>query len=611
MLLRFLTALIFLLSTAVAIADDPSLVLSQTKLAIGGSKLDTLTSFKLTFELRQAGLEGVGTTLTDVVGGRTVTRFTLGPMTGAEGHDGRRYWVQDSAGIVTVPEGADRRAQNVSAQYRLAFAHWYPKRSVAAPINFRLQLFQQRVKEALEIAPNGGLPFELWFDAQTKLLDRVVEVGATETRTTVYSDYRPFGGLVIPYRILSSNAAAAFGSERVITKVELNVPVAESDFAIPESPRADFAFSGGRREVVLPFRFINNHIYADVKLNGRTFSMLMDTGAANVMTPSVARALGLKSVGDTRVWGAGETSERAAFTRVSTIALGNVRLRNQLFAVVPLEHLGDVEGVPFHGMIGYELFKRFIVKIDYEARKLTLTHPAGWTPVDAGRAVPFVFNGTVPEVEGDIDGVPAAFDIDTGSRASVGLNSPYVQRHALRARFVPNVEAVTGWGIGGPTRASVARVKRLRLGSVNVNDVVVDMSRHAQGVMAHGAPAGSVGSGLLRRFTVTFDYAGQRLFLRPHSGTVVRDAFDRSGLWLNRGAGGLRVDAVIERSPAAEAGIKVDDVVVSVDGRAAAGLSLGDVRDRLRDAPVGTEVRLGVRRGGAVRAVILRLRDLI
>ena len=532
-------------------------------------------------------------------------------MSGAEGHDGRRYWMQDSAGIVTVPEGGDRPAQTVSAQYRQALAHWYPQRARPAKVAFRLQLFRGRVKEAFEITPESGLMFELWFDAQTKFLDRVIEVGATETRTTIYEDYRSVGGLVIPHRIRTSNAAAAFGAERIVVKVELNPAVSDADFTPPPPPAPDFVFSGAKRDVSLPFRFVNNHVYADVKLNGRTFSLLVDTGAANVMTPAVARALGLESVGDARVWGAGETSEKAEFTRVVSVALGGVRLRNQLFAVVPLEKLGDIEGVPFHGMIGYELFKRFVVRIDYKAHSLTLTDPAAWQAAGAGVAAPFAFNGTIPEIEGEIDGVPATFDIDTGSRASVGLNSPYVQRHAMRARFVPNVEAVTGWGLGGPTRASVARVKRLRLGSVAINDVIVDMSLHTAGVMSHAAPSGSIGSGLLKRYTVTFDYAGQRVFFLAHDGTSVRDGFDRSGLWINRGDGGFRVESVVEQSPAALAGLKPGDVITAVDGKSAASIALADLRDRLRDAPLGSEVRLNVRSGGVSRDVALRLRDLI
>ncbi len=62
--------------------------------------------------------------------------------------------------------------------------------------------------------------------------------------------------------------------------------------------------------------------------------------------------------------------------------------------------------------------------------------------------------------------------------------------------------------------------------------------------------------------------------------------------------------------PAAEAGLKIGDVVVTLDGRNAADLSLADARQRLRDSP-GTRVRLTVRSGTATREVTVVLRDLV
>lgn len=617
MLARILLAAVFAaLLAAPTFARDVKLVLAQTKAAAGGAAVDRLKSIRITYRLRQSGLDGTGTTLTDVVGGRVVTRFQLGPITGAEGFDGSRAWMQDQAGIVTMPEGADRRAQSVSAQYRQALGYWYPARAARANVGIRLQLFRQRIKEALEIAPDGGLKFELWFDAQTKMLDRVIEVGASETRTTIYDDYRAVAvpdterGLMVAHRIRSSNAAAAFGAERVVTKVEINPAVSDADFAALAAQPPDFAFAGGKRESVLPFRFLNNHVYVDAKLNGRTFGLLVDTGAANVMTPTVAQALRLRSVGNAQVKGAGEFTENAAFTRVANVSLGDVRLRNQLFAVVPLEKLGAVEGVPFHGILGYELFKRFVVRIDYPRRTLTLYDAGAWRAAGAGVAIPFVFNGTVPEIEGEIDGIAAAFDIDTGSRASVGLNSPFVQKHALRARFKPSIDAVTGWALGGPTRGTVARVGRVKLGPVVVPNVVVDMSLQRLGALTNTAPAGSIGSGLLQRFVVTFDYSRQRIYLLAQPGRA-RDGYDRSGLWINQSAGGFRIDAVVPGSPGALAGLREGDVIVAVDGVSAAALLLNDMRERLRDAPAGTVVRLRVRGGGTPRDVAIILRDLI
>ena len=296
---------------------------------------------------------------------------------------------------------------------------------------------------------------------------------------------------------------------------------------------------------------------------------------------------------------------------MNAMTLGQVRFRDQLFAVVPLEKLSEIEGVPFHGMIGYELFKRLVAKIDYEARTLTLTDPTLWRADGAGTAVPFVFNGTVPEVEGAIDGIPGSFDIDTGSRTSIGLYSPFVLRHGLRGRFSPTIETVTGWGLGGPSRGTVARVRRMRVGSIALADVVVDMSLQTQGALSYSAPAGSIGSGLLKRFAVTFDYQRQRIHLAPNAHVNERDAYDRSGLWINQARQGFKIVAIVERSPAATAGLQEGDTITAIDGISATAVSLGNLRDRLRDSAPGTDIKLTIARERRTLVVALRLRDLI
>src|SRR5260221_1626880 len=267
MLIRSLAGLAIWLSViaAPAFARDADDVLGAAKLASGGEAWDHVTAIRYTFHLRQSGLEGSGETLIDVVGGCFVTRFRLGPFKAAEGFDGRQSWTQDDAGLITMGEGADLRAQAASARYRNALAFWFPERG-RAQISERMQLFRVRIKEIVAVKPDGGLPFDMWFDAQTKLLERVVEDGASETRTIMFDDYRPVHGLMIAHRIRSSNAAADFGSERQITKIDINPAVRDADFAVPPASPPDFAFTGRERQASLPFRFINNHIYVDAKL---------------------------------------------------------------------------------------------------------------------------------------------------------------------------------------------------------------------------------------------------------------------------------------------------------------------------------------------------------
>jgi PDZ domain len=272
--------------------------------------------------------------------------------------------------------------------------------------------------------------------------------------------------------------------------------------------------------------------------------------------------------------------------------------------------LRRAEGVPLAGIIGHELFKRFVVTIDYGHRRLSLTLPSAFSYTGRGTPVPVTFNGAMPQVEGEVDSVRGRFDLDTGSRAGLTLLRPFGEAHGLAERYRPGYEAVTGWGIGGPSRARVIRVGELRLGDVSIAGVIGELSTQAKGAFTDPHAAGMVGGGVLKRFNVTFDYSGRRVIFERNANDRTPDAADRAGLWLNLGDDSFEVADVVEASPAADAGIARGDRILALDGGKPPGLTLADARQALRAAP-GTRVRLTVESPGGVREAVIVLRELV
>jgi carboxyl-terminal processing protease len=88
-------------------------------------------------------------------------------------------------------------------------------------------------------------------------------------------------------------------------------------------------------------------------------------------------------------------------------------------------------------------------------------------------------------------------------------------------------------------------------------------------------------------------------YLNPRQAQLLdeetKGRFTGVGLSVNEVKRGLRVVEVFKRSPAARAGIKVDDLIVSVNGRSIAGAS-SDLSTAKIKGPAGTEVTLGVLR---------------
>ncbi len=590
----------------------PAEVLARAKAASGGAAWDAVTGLRVRAKVRMGGMNGAVETLQDARAGRYVSRIELGPAREAEGFDGAQAWSQDDSGQVRAEEGGDAREGAADEAYRTALAFWYPERWPASIEGAGDREEGARRFRVVRITPRGGRPFELWIDAATSLPDRTVEKTAAETRTVLFSDYREVQGVKVPFAYRQTNGEAKYDQLISVDTVELNPELSDGTFAPPPPPAADFTLAGGATSTTVPFELINNHIYIPVKLNGRgPYRLLCDTGGANVVTPELAHELGLKSEGALQGRGVGEKSEDMALSRLDTVQIGEATMRSQLAIVLPFTQLSDVEGIPVLGLVGYEVFKRFVVTIDYEHGRLTLTQPSAFAYRGAGTVVPFTFNEHIPQVEGSIDGVPGRFDIDTGSRASVDLLAPFVAKNSLAAHFKKGVETVTGWGVGGPARGVVGRGTSLRLGGVEIVNPVVMLSTQKKGAFSDPYVAGNVGGGVLKRFTVTFDYARKQIVLEPNAAFAAPDVWDRSGMWVNVAGDALVVVDSTAGGPAAEAGVKAGDRIVAVDGVPAAKVRLPDLRTRFRTDPPGTRVELTLASEGGTREVTLTLRDLV
>jgi hypothetical protein len=600
-------------------ADDPAAAppaqetLRRAREAQGGGAWDRVQGLRLVEAVEMGGLSGKVESVIDVATGRFRDSWQLGPMKGGSGWDGARAWSQDGSGVARV-DGAEASRQGVvNDAYRRAQGWWHPERFPAEVRALGERREGERSFQVLAIAPAGGRPFELWV-AEDGRFDRWVETEEGRTLTTYLSDWRQVGGVWVPHaqRTTRGEEERQYDQALRLEEATLEAPPPQAAFALPAPPPPDFGFTGGKRQTTVPFTILNGHIYADVTLEGKgPFRLLVDTGGVNIVTPAVARALGLEPEGRLAGGGVGDRSEDIGVVRVKRLQLGDAFVEDQTFYVYGLEAMDPVEGVKEQGLIGYEVFRRFAARIDYQAQRLTLYHPDSFRYRGRGAVIPFLFFEHIPQVEGEIDGLPGRFDLDTGSRASLDLMAPFVERHGLVARYGATAERIGGWGVGGPSREHVVRTGVLKLGPVAIPGVVTGLSTQRKGAFAATEVAGNVGYGVLSRFTVYLDYGHQQVILEKNARFDRRDPYDRAGLWVHLGDGAFEVVEVVPGTPAAEAGLGAGDRIVSVDGRTPRQLTLHQLRSLLKERPAGTRLELRVKRDDGLHVVRLVLRDLV
>ncbi|MGA8438356.1 MAG: aspartyl protease family protein [Candidatus Sulfotelmatobacter sp.] len=606
-----LTAVLPIFAAAYA-QDSAETILNLNHAASGGQVWSGKSTLELRFSYAGQGLQGEADSVEDLRTGAFIETDDIGPAHQANGFDGSQAWTKDISGAITPEAGGDKRQLAVNEAYRDSEAWWRADRGGAKIEWDASKQADGHTYDVLTVTPTEGKSFEAWFDADTHLLARIVEMQQFLTTTIIYSDYRATDGVMIAHKVGIDDGSGPDGLQTQTLLSAKFLPVrSESAYRMRSGVPNDTMIEGEATQTTVPFELLNNHIYVNVSINNKgPFRFQVDTGGHNILMPRTAKTLGLEVTGESPATGAGQETAVSGYAHVNEIKIGEAVIRNQEVFVLQF-HPDAVEGFPGDGMIGFEVFRRLVTHIDYGKKTLTLIKPAAFQPPRDAVAIKFAFYDNVPQVDGSFEGLPGKFDIDTGSRTELNITKPFVDRYSLQEKS-KGVIATDGWGVGGHVQSYVTRGSDLQLGGVNIRNVVASLAIHNRGSFSDPNFAGNVGSALLKRFDATFDYENQVMYLKrlpePVADTGV---FDRSGMWINAENGGFQVMSLTSGGPAENAGIKVGDVITAVDGIPVESGKLSEFRAELRDDSPGAVINLTIKNAGGSRVIPLTLRDQI
>jgi hypothetical protein len=174
------------------------------------------------------------------------------------------------------------------------------------------------------------------------------------------------------------------------------------------------------------------------------------------------------------------------------------------FGTLDLSAEGEDAKHPLAGLLGYEFFARYVVRVDFTARTISLYDPARYRYSGAGDTVQLQFVRKLPRVDVRITTarrpeVVHSLIVDLGSEDAV--DDSLIRRN-------PNGPTLTvpTTGVGQSYDAVIGMLDTVRIGRstfTNVRGVASDV--------------GIVGNGIWSKFICIFDYPHGRLFLeRTH-----------------------------------------------------------------------------------------------
>lgn len=294
------------------------------------------------------------------------------------------------------------------------------------------------------------------------------------------------------------------------------------------------------RSKKIRFQLLNNLMVVPIELNGTELSFLIDTGVSKVILFDIGNSdsLTIKNTEILELRGLGDQgATKAIKSDGNTLKIGDAININQSIYGIFDKNLNFTPrlGVPVHGILGYDLFKDFIVEINYASKYIRLYNKSSapklsnkWqkVPISLHRNKPYLkaltkINDKHTEVK---------LLIDTGSSDALWLFENKTKK------LIPNPSMVfedyLGKGLSGSVYGRRSKINQVTIGTFshyNVNvaypdSVCVGLLKH------HKARNGSIAGNLLKRFNFFIDYENQMIHIKPNRFYNEAFTYNNSGI---------------------------------------------------------------------------------
>lgn len=293
-------------------------------------------------------------------------------------------------------------------------------------------------------------------------------------------------------------------------------------------------------KVSFPIKIINNLIIVPINVNGVSLDFLLDTGISETILFSLNdKKINFKNVEKIKFTGLGENEDIEALKSINNrLSIGEnlADINHNIYIILDESfNISTTIGVPINGIIGYHFFRNHPVEINYTKEKITVYKDENSLQKVTKRfqKQDILLELNKPYLIADVEMThekrASKMLLDTGNTDSIWLFPTLIPGFNYNR---PNVDDFLGSGFSGDIYGKRSRIHGLYFGDFSFIKPLVAMpdASSIQHLKLVPNRKGSIGSEILRRFTVIFDYQNQHLYLKKNKYYNDDFPFDMSGL---------------------------------------------------------------------------------
>ncbi len=415
-------------------------------------------------------------------------------------------------------------------------------------------------------------------------------------------------------------------------------------------------FSQNKNKIVIPFQLLNNSIIIQPKVNGIPLNLILDTGSGyNILFAFPEKdSIAFNNTSRIKITGPGmndpidaymSKNNRIEFKSLSSKKIDVILMLDDQFSFT------TSMGITIHGILGADFFLNNVVEIQYESKRILVYRKETkqiLNKLSSYKSLPFILKDKKPYIpvsinieDKELQGLELL--IDTG--LSDGL---WIFEKELDIKNKKYINDFLGAGIGGNVYGKRVRFKSIRFSDYEFKEPIISMPDTISFLKKNilNQRDGSVGGEILKRFNVIFNYSKRTMYLNKNSNYNDQFYYNMAGFDIHHNGvevveqkiqsdlpigaknitdliydsskvnfqyilkPGIEISYVRKNSIADKAGLKINDKLLSINGKKAINFKLYEILEILQKS-VNEIIVIEVERKGQKIKVELLLKEEI
>ncbi len=334
-------------------------------------------------------------------------------------------------------------------------------------------------------------------------------------------------------------------------------------------------------QTVIPFKLYEDKfiIIKLPALNGKdSIIYYFDSGASTTLLDTkIAEKYNVKAAYKRKVPGASGSKVYDIATNQKIRLSDELVIENITIVLEDLKKLNNTGGIKFDGIIGNDILKNYLTKIDFENKNIYLYPFNEILNTTEYKEIDFYFKNNIPIPQFPItitllNGEKFTDDIlfDSGAGLFLFLNKPFQEKNNILKKVGKTVISDQR-NLSGKVSTTLAVIKSIEIGEFTFEDTIpINISSDEAGVSSYPGYLGILGSEIINRFNIILNYNTKQLFLKPNELFSKKITLPVSPIKLSLAEDKIIISGVIENSQAYKLGLREGQVINSINGNATA-----------------------------------------